>query len=412
MSSVAGEPSARPAPQANARLEHNPLVLRGPDPEHELMPGSPAVGRLASHYGDYLVRLEGVDEASREALLRVVGIVGGRVHVDERIEGVVVAAVTSAQIEALRAQLLAAPSAQLRLAEEMATAVRAFLRRNFELRCCESVLEIGRRPLLMGVLNCTPDSFYPDSRTVGEHAIARGVAMVDDGADLLDIGGESTRPGSAAVDAEEEMARVVPVLKRLRELVDVPLSIDTTKASVAAAAIDAGATMVNDISGLAYDAHLAEVVAARGAAVVLMHMRGSSDDMYGAADYVDVVSEVVGELRTAVARALAAGIELDRIVIDPGIGFAKRAEHSLIALRHTATLRSLGLPILVGPSRKSFIGAVLDLPADERLEGTGAAVAAAVMGGAHILRVHDVGPMRRTADMAAAIRDEGAGWIS
>lgn len=410
MSPVAGEPMARPTPQPNARLEHNPIVLRGPEPEHEVMSGSPAVGRLASHYSDYLVRLEGVGEAQREALLRVVGIVGGRTHVDERVEGVVVVAVTSAQIDALRAQFLAAPPAQLRMAEELATAVRAYLGRNFELRCCDVVLQIGRRPLLMGVLNCTPDSFYSDSRTAGQEAVTRGVAMVEDGADLLDIGGESTRPGSVAIDAEEEIARVVPVVERLRELVDVPLSIDTTKAPVAAAAIDAGATIVNDISGLAYDAQLAEVAATRGAAVVLMHMRGSSDDMYDAAHYIDVVGEVVGELRTAVARALAAGIEIDRIVVDPGIGFAKRAEHSLIALRHTAALRSLGLPILVGPSRKSFIGAVLDLPPDQRLEGTGAAVATAVMGGAHILRVHDVGSMRRTADMAAAIRDEGAGW--
>ncbi len=411
MSPEAGEPTTRPTPQPAARLDHNPLVLRGPDPEHDLAPGSPAAGRLASHYSDYLVRLEGVGEEQRDALLRVVGIVGGRGHVDERTDGVVVVAVTSVQIEALRAQLLAAPPAQLRLAEELATAVRAYLRRTFELRCCDSILEVGRRPLLMGVLNCTPDSFYPDSRTAGERAIARGVAMVEQGADLLDIGGESTRPGSVAVDAAEEITRVVPVLERLRELVDVPLSIDTTKATVATAALDAGATIVNDISGLAYDPRLAEVVASRGAAVVLMHMRGSPDDMYGAAEYVDVVGEVVSELRAAVARALAAGIEPDRIVVDPGIGFAKRAEHSLIALRHTAALRSLGLPILVGPSRKSFIGAVLDLPADQRLEGTGAAVAAAVMGGAHILRVHDVSPMRRTADMAAAIRDEGAGWI-
>jgi len=272
VSPVAGEPATLPTPQPSARLEHNPLVLRGPDPEHELVSGSPAVGRLASHYSDYLVRLEGVGEAQREALLRVTGIVGGRGHVDERIDGVVVVALTSAQIEALRAQLLAAPPAQLRLAEELATVVRAYLRRNFELRCRDS-----------GVLNCTPDSFYPDSRTAGEQAVARGVAMVDDGADLLDIGGESTRPGSVAVDADEEIERVVPVVERLRELVDVPLSIDTTKAAVAVAAIDAGATIVNDISGLAYDAQLATVVAARGAAVVLMHMRGSSDDMYEAA---------------------------------------------------------------------------------------------------------------------------------
>ena len=155
--------------------------------------------------GECIVRIEGVDEERLGALLRVVGIVGGRAHVDERIEGVVVVAVTSAQIEALRTQLLAAPPAQLRLAEELATAVRAYLRRNFELRCCDSVLEIGRRPLLMGVLNCTPDSFYPSSRTAGEQAVGRGVAMVEVGADLLDIGGESTRPGSVAVDAEAEI---------------------------------------------------------------------------------------------------------------------------------------------------------------------------------------------------------------
>jgi dihydropteroate synthase len=235
--------------------------------------------------------------------------------------------------------------------------------------------------------------------------------MVEAGADFLDVGGESTRPGSDPVDADTEIGRIVPVIRALAERADVPISVDTTKAAVAAAAIEAGATMVNDISGLLYDPELARVAAERGVAVVLMHMRGSSADMYGDAEYVDVIGEVCGELRAAVERATDAGVALDRIVVDPGIGFAKRAEHSLIALRHTAAFRSLGRPLLVGPSRKSFIGAVLDLPAEERLEGTGAAVAAAVAGGAHILRVHDVGPMRRVAQLAAAIRDEGAGWI-
>jgi dihydropteroate synthase len=386
-------------------------VLRGPEPEVDLVPGSPAVGRLAAHYSDYLVRIEGVTEANREALLRAAGTVGGRGHVDEREEGVVVLALTNGQLEALRAQFLAAPAAQLRIAEEMTTAVRAFLRREFALRCGDTVLELGARPLLMGVLNCTPDSFYDGSRTSGDDAVARGVAMVDAGADLLDIGGESTRPGSEPVAADDEIERVVPVIRQLRGVVDVPLSIDTTKAAVAEAALQAGATMVNDISGLAYDERLADVAAAHDAAVVLMHMRGGSADMYEQAEYVDVVSAVVGELRDAVNRALDAGIAHDRLVIDPGVGFAKRPEHSLVVLRHTSAFRSLGLPVMVGPSRKSFIGAVLDLPADERLEGTGAAVAAAVMGGAHIVRVHDVRPMRRTADLAAAIRDEGSGWM-
>ena len=410
MSPVAEDSASRPS-RRTVRLQHNPIVLRGADPESELMPGSPAVGRLASHYSDYLVRIEGVEADASEALLRAAGMVGGRGHFDERIAGVVVLALTSGQIEALRAQFLAAPAAQLRLVEEVATAVRAFLRREFELGCGDRVLHIGRRPLLMGVLNCTPDSFYEGSRTGGDDAVAQGVAMVAAGADLLDIGGESTRPGSVAVDPAEETARVVPVIRRLSELVDVPLSIDTTKAAVAEAALDAGATIVNDISGLSYDPRLADVAAARDAAVILMHMRGSSEDMYDGADYVDVVGEVIGELRDAVERALAAGVAHARIVVDPGIGFAKRPEHSLMMLKHMAALRSLGLPVLVGPSRKSFIGAVLDLPAEQRLEGTGAAVAAAVMGGAHILRVHDVEPMRRTADTAAAIRDEGAGWM-
>ncbi|NKB88786.1 MAG: dihydropteroate synthase [Acidobacteria bacterium] len=263
----------------------------------------------------------------------------------------------------------------------------------------------------MGILNCTPDSFYDGSRIHGDDAIARGVAMVQEGAAIIDVGGESTRPGSDEIDAETEAARIVPVIRGLRERVNIPISVDTTKAAVAAAAIEAGARMVNDISGLLYDAELGRIAADHGVAVVLMHMRGSSADMYDGAEYVDVVGEVAGELRHAVARATDAGVELERIVVDPGIGFAKRAEHSLVALRHTAAFRSLGRPLLIGPSRKSFIGAVLDLPAEERLEGTGAAVAAAVAGGAHILRVHDVGPMRRVAQVAAAIRDEGAGWI-
>lgn len=409
MTDPAGEKATRSAPGA-ARLRHNPLVLRGARPENPLQIGSPAVGRLGARYGDFLVRLQGVEEEPGQALVRAVGLVGGRVHVDARLDDVLVLALTSPQLEALRAQFLAAPVSHLRLAEEAIAAVRAYLRQDLLLRHGDMTLEIGRRPLIMGVLNCTPDSFYEGSRVAAEAAVNSGREMVAAGADILDVGGESTRPGSEPVAVETEIERVVPVLEGLRSA-GVPLSIDTTKADVARAALAVGATIVNDVSGLTYDPALAEVAASGKAAVVLMHLRGQPADMYAEAEYVDVVAEVGEELRGAVDRALAAGIPTDRIVVDPGIGFAKRAEHSLVALRNIDALRSLGYPVLVGPSRKSFIGAVLDLPAEERLEGTAAAVAAAVTGGAHILRVHDVEAMRRTADMAAAIRDEGAGWM-
>lgn len=230
--------------------------------------------------------------------------------------------------------------------------------------------------------------------------------MVAAGADLLDVGGESTRPQSEPVSPDVEIERVLPVIRELCRRVQVPISIDTSKRVVAEAAVDAGATMINDISGLVYEPELGDVAARHGLPLVVMHMRGRPGDMYERATYDDVVAEVAGELRGAVRRAHEAGVQ--QVIVDPGIGFAKRAAASLTMLNRLAVLRSLGCPILVGPSRKSFIGAVLDLPVQERLEGTAAAVTAAVLGGAHILRVHDVEAMRRVATVAAAIRDEGA----
>ena len=264
----------------------------------------------------------------------------------------------------------------------------------------------------MGIVNCTPDSFYPGSRRQGADAVEEGLRMVEEGADILDVGGESTRPGSAPVDSAEEIERVLPVIEALAGKVEVPISVDTRHAAVARVAIEAGAGLVNDVSGLRHDPELAAVVAEADVPLVLMHARGKPDNMVAHANYQDVVAEVARELREAMARARSAGVSDDAIVLDPGIGFAKRAEHSLTILRHTAALRSLGRPLLVGPSRKSFVGVVLDLPTEERLEGTAAAAAAAVLYGAHILRVHDVGVMRRVVAVAAAIRSEGAGWIS
>jgi dihydropteroate synthase len=270
-------------------------------------------------------------------------------------------------------------------------------------------LDLGARTLVMGIVNVTPDSFADDgSRFDPDVAIADALRMVADGADLIDVGGESTRPGAAPLSADEERRRVSPVLEGLRGRVTVPVSIDTYKAAVADRALDLGATIVNDISALAYDPDLAGVVARRGAAVILMHNRGRSSDMYAGAVYADVMAEVTGELGARVQSAIEAGIARDRIVVDPGLGFAKRAEHSLAALAGLSKLSALGLPVLCGPSRKSFLKSALgDVPPPDRVWGTAAAVTAAVLAGAHIVRVHDVAAMvqvARTADAIVGVR--------
>lgn len=261
----------------------------------------------------------------------------------------------------------------------------------------------------MGIVNVTPDSFSDGGvRFDPDRAVADAVQMVADGADLLDIGGESTRPGAPPVDADEEWRRVGPVLEGLRDRVLVPISVDTSKAVIAERALAVGASIVNDVSALTGDPDLAGVVARGGAAVVLMHNRGSSQQMYAAASYGDVVGEVLAELEERGRAAIAAGIDRDRIVYDPGFGFAKRANHSLEALAGLSRLHALGRPLLSGPSRKSFLAAALgDVPARERVWATAAAVTASILAGAHIVRVHDVPAMvqvARTADAILAAR--------
>jgi dihydropteroate synthase len=247
----------------------------------------------------------------------------------------------------------------------------------------------------MGIVNVTPDSFADGGeRFDPDVAIADALQMVADGADILDIGGESTRPGAPPLPEAEELGRVVPVLEGLRGRVDVPISIDTYKAAVAERAIALGATIVNDISALTYDSALAAVVARTEAAVILMHTRGRSAEMYALANYDDVAAEIARELGERDAAARAAGIAAERIILDPGIGFAKKAEHSFAAITGLPELAKLGRPILAGPSRKSFLKiAVGDVPPRDRLWGTAAAVTASILLGAHIVRVHDVRQM-------------------
>ena len=255
----------------------------------------------------------------------------------------------------------------------------------------------------MGVLNLTSDSFSADGLASDPvRAIDAVHAMEAAGADIIDIGAESTRPGATPVSAADEWARLRPVLRAVGGRVRVPLSIDTTKAQVANLALDEGVAIVNDVSGLAYDPLMGPLLAARGVPVVLMHMRGRPTDMYAEAHYDDVVIEVMRQLQRRVERALGFGIGWNRLILDPGLGFAKRPEHSFAVLAATSRLAVLGRPLLVGPSRKSFLTAATGpLPAVDRDWATAAAVTAAVLGGAHIVRVHrvaDLVPVVRVAD--------------
>lgn len=269
---------------------------------------------------------------------------------------------------------------------------------------------------VVGVLNVTPDSFSDGGRFESvEAAVARGLELVDEGADVIDVGGESSRPagatygeGAASVELQEELRRVLPVIEALARRTDVPISIDTTKAPVARAALEAGAQMVNDVSGLQMDGEMADVVASAGCPIILMHMRGTPASTGAFSSYRNLLSEVHTELSERVDMAVQAGVDRSQIILDPGLGFGKGTRHNLQLLRRLSFLRCLaGRPVLVGPSRKSFIGEVLGgAPVDRRDWGTAGAVAAAVMAGADMVRVHDVAAMRDVVRVAEAVRRE------
>jgi dihydropteroate synthase len=289
-------------------------------------------------------------------------------------------------------------------------------------RIGQRVFAWGKRTYVMGILNVTPDSFsgdglLQDGETSTDQAIDRIIAQASlflaDGADIIDIGGESTRPGAATIDAEEEISRVVPVIRRLRQITEVPISIDTYKAAVASAALDAGADFVNDVWGLQMDPALGPVIAERGVPVVLTHNRSKPKDAklqarlgghYIRATYGNLMADIVRELRERIDYAVEMGIGPEKIIIDPGIGFGKTVEQNLWLVNRVDELRALGFPILLGPSRKSFIGYTLDLAPEERLEGTAAAVTVGIVrGGADIVRVHDVKFIVRLVRMTDAL---------
>lgn len=265
-------------------------------------------------------------------------------------------------------------------------------------------IDLEEKVVVMGVLNLTPDSFYDGGRYTREaQALRRVEEMIGEGADIIDVGGESVRPGAEPISLDEELSRVVPVIEKVRRLFPITISIDTYKAEVARQAIEKGAEMVNDISGLRFDPDLRKIVAGYGVPLILMHIKGTPKNMQDNPRYHSLMEEIISYLRKSIKLAEESGVDPARIIVDPGIGFGKTTAHNLEILRRLEELKSLGKPILVALSRKSFIGNVLGLPQAERLEGGLAAACMAVSGGARIVRTHDVRPTRRAVDMVQAI---------
>lgn len=293
------------------------------------------------------------------------------------------------------------------IAESIRKMLDNIYRHSLPLRTSKREIEVGERTLVMGIINVTPDSFSDGGKfTTSRMAVEEGIRMVEDGADMIDIGGESSRPGSDPIPEEEELRRVIPVIKGLAGNTSVPLSIDTMKAAVAQAALAEGAEIVNDISSLNHDSRMAEVVAQSGAAVILMHMRGTPKTMQtGDLVYRSLRGEVISFLKQRIDVAVNKGVCPSQIMIDPGIGFGKSAMDNVRLIKHLRELTILGRPMVVGPSRKSFIGQVTGGGPQERIEGTAAAATAAIMNGCRVIRVHDVKAMKKVAAMSDALAE-------
>ncbi len=284
-------------------------------------------------------------------------------------------------------------------------------RKRFELRCRGGDLQLGEKTLVMGVLNITPDSFSDGGLFLEPaKAIEHGLLMAEQGANIIDVGGESSRPGADAVPLDEELRRVIPVIAGLASRLEIPISVDTYKAQVAERAIEAGAQMINDISGLRFDPQMPAVAARFDTPLIIMHIKGNPRTMQQAPHYDNVMGEIIASLREEIERAEQHGVDPHQVIVDPGIGFGKRVQDNLSILNRLDELAVLERPILIGTSRKSFIGAVLNQTVDQRAIGTLATVAVSVLKGAHIVRVHDVPAIRQTAAMVdAIINPEGQG---
>ena len=273
------------------------------------------------------------------------------------------------------------------------------------LRCGGQIFDFAKRTYVMGILNITPDSFSDGGKFLNhDEALDHAKQMVDEGADIIDVGGESTRPGAQPASLEEEHRRVIPFIEKLARQIKVPISIDTTKAEIAKDALEAGAAMINDISALKFDPQMASLASEHGVPVVLMHMRGTPETMQRHLVYNSLISEVHFFLRERIEYAESVGIDSQKIIIDPGIGFGKSVpDGNLSIIKNLSSFKDLGKPILVGTSRKAFIGNILNLGVEEREEGTAATISLAISNGAHMVRVHDVGKMKRVVKMVDAV---------
>lgn len=316
---------------------------------------------------------------------------------------------TLKQMYALAAKLEKQPFGLNVIAKDLLEILGNLNRNKFILKTSRRKIILGSKTLVMGILNVTPDSFSDGGVFFSaEKAIEHGLKMVDEGADIIDIGGESTRPGSAAVSASVELKRVIPVIEGLCKKIKIPISIDTKKSRVARLAVEAGAEIINDISALNADRSMAKAIGESGAAVILMHMRGRPENMQkGNLDYDDLMGEITAYLKESSHKAIKVGVGKDSIVIDPGICFGKTPEDNYKIIRNLSELKALGMPVMIGTSRKSFIGRVTGGEPGERMEGTAATVTAAIMNGCHIVRVHDVAAMKKVAAVTDAIIHAG-----
>lgn len=389
---------ARTEQEAKARLAQT-----GCSPE--------GAAKMAPKFRHYAIKLEGVSSPAANILKQEMLSLGGEAAIlrealtDPKAKGNVVLMGTLRQLRELARKLKPQPFGLSALAADLPRLLADIERTEFVIPTAKGELVLKERPLLMGIVNVTPDSFYDGGRFAETGAaVAQALKLVDEGADLIDIGGESTRPGSDPVPVDEELRRVIPVIAELAGKISVPISIDTRKSEVARQALAAGAAMVNDVSALGYDPDLAAAAAAAKAPLILMHIQGTPKDMQANPHYEDLFGEIIAFLRERMERAIAAGVSEELILVDPGIGFGKTVAHNLELIRDLWRLRSLGRPIVLGHSNKSFIGQVLKVEKEDRAEGSAAAAVAGVLAGAHILRVHEVKYHRRFVEMAAAIR--------
>jgi dihydropteroate synthase len=368
--------------------------------------------RIMAARAEFLVlRLDGIETRLAQVIKQIMLRTGSDSALEESAWALseattpVVVMGTRRQVKDLIRELAGQGGDAALISEAIAATLDDYARRSFVLKTSRGEIRLGDGPpAIMGILNCTPDSFSDGGMYLDPAAaIAHGIELAKDGARIIDVGGESTRPGSQPVDPEEKKKRVLPVIEALAGEVDCQISIDTSSAEVAEAALDAGATIINDITAMAGDARMPELAAGRRCPVILMHMKGTPRTMQKAPFYRDVMGEITSFLREAIDHAVQAGVDREQTVIDPGIGFGKTVEHNLEIIQRLKVLASLGRPILVGPSRKSFIGKVTDAPAGARDVGTAAAAALATITGAHIIRVHDLKESRQAALLAHAI---------